>query len=143
MPCCNLWPLIRTISLTHGIFVRPNFSNVLAPDGSPLAREGDALVSASGEQFPIVQGIPRFVSSENYAAAFGDQWNRFPRTQLDSHTGLPITEAQARLGSAGLRLSKLTPQATSEAAGGTIVGQTPARGERVDSSSTIELQVAE
>ncbi|HEY4710637.1 MAG TPA: PASTA domain-containing protein [Candidatus Acidoferrales bacterium] len=58
-------------------------------------------------------------------------------------TGLPITEAQAKLGSAGLRLSKLTPQATSEASSGTIVGQTPARGERVDSSSTIELQVAE
>jgi serine/threonine-protein kinase len=58
-------------------------------------------------------------------------------------SGLPIAEAQAKLGSAGLRLSKLTPQPASDLAAGTVVGQTPARGERVDSSSTIELQVAE
>ncbi len=58
-------------------------------------------------------------------------------------TGLPIVEAQSKLGSAGLRLSKLTPQPASDSAAGTVVGQTPARGQRVDSSSTIELQVAE
>lgn len=58
-------------------------------------------------------------------------------------SGLPIVEAQAKLGSAGLRLSKLTPEPASDSAAGTVVGQTPARGERVDSSSTIELQVAE
>jgi beta-lactam-binding protein with PASTA domain len=58
-------------------------------------------------------------------------------------SGLPIAGAQAKLGSAGLRLSKLTPEPTSDSAAGTVVGQTPARGERVDSSSTIELQVAE
>jgi eukaryotic-like serine/threonine-protein kinase len=58
-------------------------------------------------------------------------------------TGLPITEAQAELGSAGLRLSKLTPQPAPDSAAGTVVSQTPARGQRVDSSSTIELQVAE
>jgi serine/threonine-protein kinase len=58
-------------------------------------------------------------------------------------TGLPIGEAQSKLGSAGLRLSKLTPQPGSDSAAGTVVGQTPTRGQRVDSSSTIELQVAE
>lgn len=58
-------------------------------------------------------------------------------------SGLPIAEAQAKLGSAGLRLSKLTPEPASDSAAGTVVGQTPARGERVDASSTVELQVAE
>src|SRR5271167_4650447 len=58
-------------------------------------------------------------------------------------TGLPITEAQSKLGSAGLRLSKLTPQPSPDSTAGTVVGQTPARGQRVDYSSTIELQVAE
>jgi beta-lactam-binding protein with PASTA domain len=58
-------------------------------------------------------------------------------------SGLPIGEAQSKLGSAGLRLSKLTPEPASDSAAGTVVGQTPARGQRVDSSSTIELQVAE
>ncbi len=58
-------------------------------------------------------------------------------------TGLSIGEAQSKLGSAGLRLSKLTPQPAADSAAGTVVGQTPARGQRVDSASTIELQVAE
>ena len=58
-------------------------------------------------------------------------------------SGLPLAEAQAKLGSASLRLSKLSPVPAPESASGTVVGQTPARGQRIDSSSTIELQVAE
>jgi SAM-dependent methyltransferase len=50
------------------------------------------LVSDSGSRYPIVNGIPRFVGPDNYAQAFGKQWNRFPRTQLDSHTGLSLSE---------------------------------------------------
>lgn len=53
-----------------------------------------ALVSDSGRRFPIVKGIPRFVPEDNYAQAFGRQWNRFPRTQLDSHTGLSLSEGR-------------------------------------------------
>jgi len=58
-------------------------------------------------------------------------------------SGLPLAEAQAKLGSAGLRLSKLSPVPAPDSASGTVVGQTPARGQRIDSNSTIELQVAE
>ena len=36
---------------------------------------------------PILRGIPRFVPSENYAASFGRQWNKFARLQLDSVNG--------------------------------------------------------
>ena len=42
-------------------------------------------------EFPIVNGVPRFVSEEHYAGSFGMQWNRHRRTQLDSHTGLPLS----------------------------------------------------
>lgn len=42
-------------------------------------------------EFPIVDGLPRFVPPENYAQSFGFQWNRHGATQLDSHTGLPIS----------------------------------------------------
>lgn len=56
-----------------------------------LIRNGDALVSSEGERYPIVAAVPRFVSADNYAADFGDQWKRFPKSQLDSHTGLPIS----------------------------------------------------
>src|SRR5438874_670990 len=33
---------------------------------------------------PIMRHIPRFVTSESYAASFGFQWNRFDRIQVDS-----------------------------------------------------------
>jgi eukaryotic-like serine/threonine-protein kinase len=68
---------------------------------------------------------------------------RPPAYVMPELTGLPLAEAQSKLGSAGIHLSKLTPEATLGAAPGTVVGQTPSRGQRIDSSSTIELSVAE
>ena len=44
--------------------------------------------------FPIVNSIPRFVTSENYATNFGFQWNAFRATQLDSHSGVPISRSR-------------------------------------------------
>ncbi len=41
--------------------------------------------------YPILDGIPRFVSGDNYAESFGFQWNTHERTQLDSYTGRPIS----------------------------------------------------
>lgn len=41
--------------------------------------------------YPIVNSIPRFVSMDNYASNFGFQWNKFRDTQLDSHSGIPIS----------------------------------------------------
>lgn len=62
----------------------------------PLSVAADALVCRSGESFPIVNGIPRFVPQTNYAAAFGEQWNHFRLTQLDSHSGTAITRDRLR-----------------------------------------------
>ena len=56
-----------------------------------LADAGDALKCNAGCSYPRRSGIPRFVSSENYSAAFGSQWNKFRLTQLDSHTRAPIS----------------------------------------------------
>jgi 2-polyprenyl-3-methyl-5-hydroxy-6-metoxy-1,4-benzoquinol methylase len=54
--------------------------------------ESDVLVSEDGmHHYPIRGGIPRFVTERNYAENFGLQWNRFSRTQLDSHSGQPIS----------------------------------------------------
>ncbi len=50
-----------------------------------------ALACASGCQVPVVRGIPRFVTSDDYAAAFGWQWKRFQRSQLDSYSGTTIS----------------------------------------------------
>src|SRR4029450_11062080 len=63
--------------------------------GGALAVSADASASLSCEscrrKYPIVNGIPRFVSSENYASSFGMQWNRHRRTQPDAGTGLPLS----------------------------------------------------
>ncbi len=49
---------------------------------------GDEVLSGAlvggGDLFPIVGGVPRFCSVENYAATFGYQWTHFSATQLDS-----------------------------------------------------------
>lgn len=42
-------------------------------------------------KYPIRGGIPRFVSSNNYASSFGLQWSRHARTQLDRHSGLTLS----------------------------------------------------
>ena len=60
--------------------------------GEPLSRTGDRLTAPNGNSYVIERGIPRFVPADNYAADFGAQWNRFPRTQLDSHTGFSLSE---------------------------------------------------
>jgi SAM-dependent methyltransferase len=53
------------------------------------------LVSEDGTQrHPIREGIPRFVPASNYADNFGMQWNKFRQTQLDSHSGHPISSSR-------------------------------------------------
>jgi SAM-dependent methyltransferase len=53
------------------------------------------LVSANGKHsYPVVNGIPRFVGQSNYADNFGRQWNLFSKTQLDSHSGHPISASR-------------------------------------------------
>ncbi len=59
--------------------------------GRPLTSVPRGL-SAGNHTYPVIDGIPRLVpTSGGYAAAFGEQWNRWQRTQLDSYVGLPIT----------------------------------------------------
>jgi SAM-dependent methyltransferase len=68
------------------------FPRLVAPDlCSSMKQESDTLVAEDGTRYPIIGGIPRFVASDNYARAFGDQWLRFPKTQLDSFTGLKLS----------------------------------------------------
>ena len=57
----------------------------------PLTEYQSNLTCPDGCMIPIVKCIPRFVSSENYAAGFGLQWNQFRTSQLDSYTGTTIS----------------------------------------------------
>jgi SAM-dependent methyltransferase len=52
--------------------------------GRPLQRIGDVLDDGFGDQFSVVDDIPRFVSSDNYARHFGLEWTIHARAQLDT-----------------------------------------------------------
>lgn len=54
------------------------------------------VVGECGCSFPIVGGVLRFLDDANYAAAFGQQWNHWATTQLDSHTGSSISDRRLR-----------------------------------------------
>ena len=56
-----------------------------------LNQEGDSLI-CENEEYIIKGEIPRFVDSNNYSQAFGLQWKKFQRTQLDSYSNANITE---------------------------------------------------
>ena len=66
--------------------VDPYFHN------TPLYLEGDELRSKEGNKYKIIHNIPRILPEmSNYADAFGQQWNRWKKTQLDSYTQTTIS----------------------------------------------------
>ena len=52
---------------------------------------GNLICSNCGKIYSVENGIPRFVSVENYISSFSYQWNLHRTTQLDSYTGFPIS----------------------------------------------------
>jgi SAM-dependent methyltransferase len=56
--------------------------------------QGSLVCTRCTHTFPIVRFIPRFAPSENYSSSFGFQWQRFRTTQLDSHTGVPVSRTR-------------------------------------------------
>lgn len=60
----------------------------VAPD---RIESGSIDCRSCGSIFPVRLGLPRFVPADNYAQSFGFQWNLHARTQLDTHSGMPIS----------------------------------------------------
>ncbi len=54
------------------------------------------LICPGGCRYAVKEDIPRFISSTSYADAFGAQWKRYRLTQLDSYTGVGISERRVR-----------------------------------------------
>lgn len=69
----------------------PQHGVALEAGGAERAEEAAELRCPQGCAFPVRGGVPRFVPSSDYASAFGLQWNRYRRTQLDSYTGTTIS----------------------------------------------------
>jgi SAM-dependent methyltransferase len=74
------------------------------------------LRSASGRSYPIVRGVPRFVSKEQYADSFGFEWTRWPRVQFESENrGRPMEGHTTRM------WEKITAASDDQIRGKTIV----------------------
>lgn len=54
-------------------------------------KQGELVEPVSGNRFPIVGFIPRFVPQENYASNFGLEWNLHGRTQYDETSGFSLS----------------------------------------------------
>jgi hypothetical protein len=76
---------------------------------TPLTNQGDRLICPEQHEYKVAGSIFRFVGSYSYSGAFGIQWNRHRKTQLDSYTSLPISEIPLRR-CLGLELSDLNDQ---------------------------------
>jgi SAM-dependent methyltransferase len=81
----SLLPILRCPACTGPLTARD-----LVEQDSEIER-GALVCPACDRTYPIVGFVPRFVPAENYADSFGFQWNLFRNTQLDSHSGVPIT----------------------------------------------------
>jgi hypothetical protein len=67
--------------------------NVINPrNGLPLKKVGNHLMDEAGQQYPILNGVPRIFELDDYTENFGAQWSKFARTQLDPENyGLHIS----------------------------------------------------
>lgn len=91
--------------------MHPKFLHLLAcpESGEPLALDvlralpngmvwAGELRTASGRRYPVVRGVPRFVSREMYASSFGFEWTRWPRVQFESeNAGRPMEGHTTRM----------------------------------------------
>lgn len=64
---------------------RPLVLETVETDGARV-RTGWLTEPEGGNRYPIVNFIPRFVPSENYASSFGYEWNVHRRTQYDANS---------------------------------------------------------
>ena len=89
---------------TAGIAVKQPLLDLLACPrcrsgltATPPVPEGGDLLEATlhcagcGAEYPVRNGIPRFVPPDSYAESFGMQWNMFRTEQLDSASGASLS----------------------------------------------------
>ena len=80
---------------------------VCPTSGSQLRLEGSRcdgdeiieglLISLEGRQYPVRNGVPRFVSSEEYTNTFGFQWNMHGRIYFDDKDKYRVTSTYTQL----------------------------------------------
>jgi eukaryotic-like serine/threonine-protein kinase len=66
-----------------------------------------------------------------------------PAYVMPELVGFSLAEAESKFAGSGLKVTKLTFAPVPGGLHGTVIGQTPSRGARLDANTTIELQLAE
>jgi SAM-dependent methyltransferase len=91
-PQLALYPLAlrSTLALEYGYSIL-RCTDSHAPAPFRVDHGSQSLTCPHGSTFRIVEDIPRFAPASTYASSFGLQWARYPKTQLDSYTGVPIS----------------------------------------------------
>jgi 2-polyprenyl-3-methyl-5-hydroxy-6-metoxy-1,4-benzoquinol methylase len=102
------------------------------PDGTNEIVEGRLDCQSCSAQYPVNNGIPRFIEPDNYASSFGYQWNLFRKEQIDSHNG---TDLSAK------RFWSETGWTKEELKGKWLLDAGCGAGRFVDVASTTEAQV--
>jgi len=75
--------------------VSSEFPALVDPKSGQRLQECGGVLMAGDARYPVVNGIPRILpDAGSYVDAFGEQWNRWQRTQLDSLTGVPISRTR-------------------------------------------------
>jgi len=54
-----------------------DFENFISPNSKKKLILFEKALIYENEEFPILNGISRFVDNDNYSEAFGLQWNTF------------------------------------------------------------------
>jgi len=76
------------------------FANGMVCTGILATKDGTA-------HYPIINGIPRFVSKEFYSSSFGFEWRKWPRVQFESeNVGRPMEGHTTRMFKSITRLSE-------------------------------------
>jgi SAM-dependent methyltransferase len=111
----------RSVEDTTSDVMNPRFTELLCcpKTGAELKLEVDSrfadgsiergrLISAQGQyQYPIVNGIPRFVDQEHYAGSFGYEWQKWSRVQFEQENiGRPMAGHTTRMFES---ITELTP----------------------------------
>lgn len=87
-PTCGKWAAMREEILE--VLREPATGAVLElradrAEQGRIAR-GTLVSTTTGREYPIIDGIPRFVDPSNYTDSFGLEWNHFRSVQIDSET---------------------------------------------------------
>jgi eukaryotic-like serine/threonine-protein kinase len=102
---------------------------------------GSALAEDVILQQDPVAGASQMTSPHvNLLVSLGSPESSYVMPEL---SGLPLADAESKLAEAGLRTPKIALVTATSVSRATVVTETPARGQRVDSQTPIVLQVAE